>query len=53
MAKKSLFKKIFSSNKDCCSVEFEEVEENNDKIQNKEKTTKTETANCPTNTKIE
>jgi len=47
MTKKSLFKKIFSSNKDCCSVEFEEVEENNDKIQNKDKTTKTETSNYP------
>jgi len=50
MTKKSLFKKIFSPNKDCCSVEFEEVEENNDKIQNKDKTTKTETSNCSSKT---
>lgn len=40
MTKKSIFKKIFSSNKDCCAVEFEEVEENNEKVQNKDDTTK-------------
>ncbi|WP_190279359.1 hypothetical protein [Ornithinibacillus gellani] len=46
MTKKSIFKKIFSSNKDCCSVEFEEVEENNEKEQNKDKTTKNESLSC-------
>lgn len=33
--KESIFKKIFSSNKDCCSVEIEEVEEDNQKEANK------------------
>lgn len=28
MKKESIFKKIFSSNKECCAVEFEEVKDN-------------------------
>jgi len=50
MTKKSIFKRIFSSNKDCCSVEFEEVEENVDKIESKDKMTKNETSNCSSKT---
>jgi len=38
--KESIFKKIFSSNKDCCSVDIEEVEEDNHKESKKDETTK-------------
>lgn len=33
--KESIFKKIFSSKQDCCSVNIEEVEEDNQKEANK------------------
>jgi len=35
MKKESLFKKIFSSKQDCCSVEIEEVEEKEEKASDK------------------
>ncbi|MBU8567139.1 hypothetical protein KM914_11955 [Virgibacillus pantothenticus] len=48
--KESFFKKIFSSNEDCCSVEFEEVQENNEKTPNKDAVIKSDSSCCSSKT---
>lgn len=44
--KESFFKKVFSSKKDCCSVEFEEVQENNEKTSSKDTDIKSDSSCC-------
>ncbi|TXL65088.1 alcohol dehydrogenase [Cerasibacillus terrae] len=46
--KESIFKRIFSSNQDCCSVDIEEIEENNDEKANAK--TKGESSCCSNKT---
>lgn len=51
MKKESLFKKIFSSKQDCCSVEIEEVEEKDEKVTDKSTASKSDSSCCSTEKK--
>lgn len=46
MKKKSLFKKIFSTKQNCCSVEIEEVEEQKEKVTDQNIASKSEASCC-------
>lgn len=46
MKKESLFKKIFSTKQDCCSVEIEEVEEQDEKVADQNMASKSESSCC-------
>lgn len=46
MKKKSLFKKIFSSKQDCCSVEIKETEEQDEKFTDQNVASKSEASCC-------
>ncbi|WP_318618338.1 hypothetical protein [Sporosarcina sp. YIM B06819] len=46
MKKESLFKKIFASKQDCCSVEIEKVEEETEKVSDKATASKNDSSCC-------
>ncbi|WP_203249051.1 hypothetical protein [Sporosarcina beigongshangi] len=46
MKKESLFKKIFASKQDCCSVDIEEVEEKTEKVSDKATASKSDSSCC-------
>lgn len=48
--KESFFKKVFSSKQDCCSVEFEEVQDNNEKNSSKDMAIKSDSTCCSSKT---
>lgn len=49
--KESVLKQIFSSNKDCCSIDFEIAKENNADVQMKEATMSSDSSCCSGETK--
>lgn len=50
MKKESIFKKIFSSNQDCCSIDIEEVGENKEKTSDKDLAIKNDSTCCSSKT---
>ena len=46
MKKESIFKKIFATKQDCCSVEIEEVEEKTEKVSDKSLPSKNDSSCC-------